>query len=661
MLAAIVLASWVQRVHAQTVLQTTPQSPGTATTPAGTLTPTPEVSRPETEDKTRPLVRYPQISAKQGREADDAYLAGAKQLERKDLAAAERSFERAVQLNPGNRDYVLALVVAKEQRVTELVQKAAQFREAGDDKQSELLLDEARKLDPENSVVAQHFGAAKAPVAGKPDAELHGDELSSSLGGPIELDALPGLKSFHLEADARTLLRDIYSAYGITAVFDDTVSPGARAQIDMDNVSFAAATRVVLQITHTFPVPLQSKQVFLVKDSDENRPEHQPQIEETVYLPGYSQEQMTDLANLARQVFDLKQVTASPTGGFMLLRGDEESLRLVNAVYADMLDGGTDVLFDVHLYEVDATKVRNFGLTLPPSAGAFSLVSSAQNLLNSNQSLINQAVASGVLTLGTDQNTNLLTELGFLIAAGVSGASQFTGLLGTIGNFDKLPLLGVSVASGTTFTASLNSSDARTLDEIQIRAGNGTPTNFRAGSRYPIETAQYSSGVSSSLASQLAGLNINGTSASALLKQYLGSTQTSIPQFQFEDLGITLKMTPHVLRGDEVKLALDLKIEALGGSSINSIPVLNSRALTSTVTVPAGQTAMMATLVSRNELKSVDGVPGLSELPGFQGTEQDREFDTGELLITITPHVVRPGAVRTTSRRLAAVHTTSSQ
>jgi type II secretory pathway component GspD/PulD (secretin) len=315
----------------------------------------------------------------------------------------------------------------------------------------------------------------------------------------------------------------------------------------------------------------------------------------------------------------------------------------------------------VHLYEVDATKVRNLGVTLPQSANGYDLLSQAQSLINANQSLISQATASGVLTLNGTTTQNELTELEFLIAAGVSGASQFTNLLGTLGTLSGLPLLGVSVASGASFTASLNSSDARTLDEIQVRAGNGQPTNFRAGSRYPIETAQYSSGVSSSLASQLSGLNINGTSASALLKQYLGSSQTNVPQFQFEDLGITLKMTPHVLRGDEVNLALDLKIEALGGSSINSIPILNNRALTSTVTIPAGQTAMMATLVSRNELKSVDGVPGLSELPGFQGTEQDREFDSDELLITITPHVVRRGAIRTTSRRLAAVHTVSSQ
>jgi type II secretory pathway component GspD/PulD (secretin) len=661
LLPTLVLMVCTLSARAQAMPQAVPQSPGTAALPAGTLSPAPEKTQPETEDKTRPIVRYPQISAKQAREADDAYLDGARQVERKDLAAALLSFEHAVQLNPGNRDYVLALVVAKESRITELVQKAAQLRKAGDLNRSDALLDEARKLDPENTVVAQHFGTPVMPPARSPNAELHGDALSSSLGGPIELDALPGTKSFHLEADARTLLRNVYEAFGITPVFDDTVSPGARTQIDLDNVTFADATRVVLQITHNFAVPLQTKQVLLIKDSEDNRRQYQPQIEETVYLPGYSQEQMTDLANLARQVFDLKQVTASSTGGFMLLRGDEESLRLVNAVYADMLDGGTDVLFDIHLYEVDATKVRNLGVTLPQSASGYDLLTSAQNLINANQSLISQATASGLLTLNGTQAQNEISELAFLIGAGVSGATQFTNLLGTLGTFGGLPLLGISVASGASFTASLNSSDARILDEVQVRSGNGTPTNFRAGSRYPIETAQYSSGVSSSLASQLSGLNINGTSASALLKQYLGSTQTSIPQFQFEDLGITLKMTPHVLRGDEVNLALDLKIEALGGTSINSIPVLNNRALTSTVTIPAGQTAMMATLVSRNELKSVDGLPGLSELPGFQGTEQDREFDSSELLITITPHVVRPGAIRTTSRRLAAVHTASSQ
>jgi type II secretory pathway component GspD/PulD (secretin) len=95
-----------------------------------------------------------------------------------------------------------------------------------------------------------------------------------------------------------------------------------------------------------------------------------------------------------------------------------------------------------------------------------------------------------------------------------------------------------------------------------------------------------------------------------------------------------------------------MKVEALAGTSINSIPILNNRALTSTITVPAGQTALLATLVSSTEMKDLTGLPGLSELPGFQGTDQDRQKDSTELLITITPHIVRNGRMQVSSRRI---------
>jgi type II secretory pathway component GspD/PulD (secretin) len=127
----------------------------------------------------------------------------------------------------------------------------------------------------------------------------------------------------------------------------------------------------------------------------------------------------------------------------------------------------------------------------------------------------------------------------------------------------------------------------------------------------------------------------------------------SVPEFQFEDLGITLKLTPQILRSDAVSLALDMKVEALAGSSIDNIPILNNRAMNSTITVPAGHTAMLATLVSSSEMKDLTGLPGLSELPGFQGTDQDRQKSSTELLITITPHIVRTGRIKVTSRRIA--------
>ena len=247
--------------------------------------------------------------------------------------------------------------------------------------------------------------------------------------------------------------------------------------------------------------------------------------------------------------------------------------------------------------------------------------------------------------------------MAFLVAAGVSGSSEFTTLLGVVGTDGGLPLAGVSVASGGTFDLGLTSTDVRLLDAAQVRAGNRQVATFREGERYPVVTGTYSSGASSTLASSLSGLNVNGTSVSSLLSQYLGSNTTTVPEFQYEDLGITLKLTPQVLHNNEVSLAMDMKLEALAGTSINNIPILNNRALTSTITVPAGKTAMLATLVTTNEVKGLTGLPGLSELPGFQGTEQDLQKSRTDLLITITPHIVRGGRIEISSRRLAAVRT----
>jgi hypothetical protein len=639
--------------------QTTPANTPVSV-PAGTLPPIPETPPPPPKPAPTP------ISAKQLREADDAYLEGAKQIDHKNLAAAMAAFERATRLDPTNRDYALALIVAREDRVTELVQSSARARAHGDIPLADSLLNQARTLDPDSREVAQHFDQPPAPTPAPAPVKpglfySHADpstfpaaDIASTLAGPVEFAPLTGTRNIHLHGPPQTVLRQLYTQFGITVVFDPSVSYGRSIDIDMNDVTFADATRVVNMAANTFAVPVQPKLALIAKDTQEMRDQLLPQVEETVYLPGLTNDEMQELANLARNVFDLKQVATSATGGYMLLRGDENTLRQVNATYDDMLDAGSEVLFDIDLYEIDTTKTRDLGATLPNSYQGFSLVQSATSLIAANQSILDTAIQNGLLVLTGSAGQQELEQLAFLVAAGVSGSSQFTSLLGYIGNLDGLPLVGVSVASGSTFTAMLNSSDTRLLDAIQIRSSNKTPVNFRAGSRYPVVTAQYSSGVASSLPASIAGLS---STAAALYAQYAGASSVTVPQFQFEDLGITLKMTPQIQHNEEVSLALEMKIEALAGGTVDSIPILNNRSLTSTISVPIGKTAVLATLVTQNEVKGLTGIPGLNDLPGFQGTEQDLEKDTTELLVTITPHIVRTGRLNVASRRLATVNT----
>ncbi len=635
-----------------------------ANSPADNPASVPAGAVPSLPAKHPPSTNSAALSPKQIRAADDAYLEGAKQVQHKEMAAALHSFQQAVRLNPNNSDYSLALIVTREGYVTELVQRAAQARSVGNTALSDSLLSQARTLDPNNHVVLQHFEATSGagnkiesdtkkpgPFYSSIDpSKFPAQNIASTLQGPVELTPTPGNRDVHLHGDVQSVVRNLYSLFGIKVAFDASVTSGAPINLDMNNVTFAGATRALGIAAKIFAVPVQPTSVLVARDTQENRDELTPLVEETVYLPGRTNDEMQELANVARNIFDIKEVTASSTGGFLLLRGNEQVLREVNAVYDDMLDGNPEVLFDVSLYELDKTLDNNIGAVLPNSAGVFSIAAQAQSLVSANQALINQAVAAGLLTLNGTPLQNLITEVGFLVASGAVTAVQYTNLLGVFGG--GLTFAGLYLGSSASFNMALNSTDVSILDSAQMRAINKQPATFRVGSRYPVITGTYSSGGTSTLASSLSGLNINGTSVSSLLSQFLGASSVSVPQFQYEDLGITLNLTPQILRNDTVSLALKMNVEALAGNSINNIPILDNRALTSTITVPAGQTAMLSTLVSSSEMKALTGLPGLNDIPGFQGTSQDRQKSSTALLITITPHIVRSGRLEVSSRRI---------
>jgi general secretion pathway protein D len=587
----------------------------------------------------------PTISAKQAREAENAFLQGAKDLDHKNLEAAEKNLLRATQLNPNNRDYALALIVTREHRLSELVQQAAKQRELGNDQRAEALLQEARKLDPDNAIIAQHFGASAFPAGTELPAR---NPIANTLGGPVRFEPKPGTQDVHLRSGATEILRSLYAQFGISASFDPSVRTAFPVRLDLEGVTFEQAARVASQMTKTFAIPVQAHTAFIAEDTEDNRKRLKPQVEETLYMPGLQESQMQEMANLARSVFDLTSVTASPTTDTIVLRGDLDNLKILNATYDGLLGGSSDVMLDIKLYEVDRMNTRNIGVQLPGSIGVFSIAQEAQQIVTANQSVINQAIASGIIKLSGNPLTDLLTEAAFLLGSGVASAAQFGNLIGTVGN--GLTLSGVFISSGATINLLLNSSDVKMLDAVEVRAGTNQDATFRAGTRYPITTSTYTYGVQGSVASSVAGLNINGTNVGSLLQQFLGNSQVSVPQIQYEDLGLTLKATPVILRAGAVQLKLDLKLEALGTGSVNNIPVLNSRQLTSIATIPVGETALLASEISSSEMRSVQGLPGLSELPGFQSTtNENKVVSTGELLITITPHVVRQGGLRIAS------------
>jgi general secretion pathway protein D len=111
---------------------------------------------------------------------------------------------------------------------------------------------------------------------------------------------------------------------------------------------------------------------------------------------------------------------------------------------------------------------------------------------------------------------------------------------------------------------------------------------------------------------------------------------------QYEDLGLTLEATPKVLRNGDVALDLNLKLDALSGTTIDGNPVLDNRAYASTVTIKEGEAAVVATEVDKSQSLAISGTPGISEIPGLNDlTGKDMQQNYATIVIVMTPHVLR--------------------
>jgi general secretion pathway protein D len=597
------------------------QAPATAATaataPAASTTPAPASAA------------HKMPSRHQTQAAEDAYLAGARLLDRNDLDGAEAQFEKALQLNPTKSEYVQALALVRAHRITALVQQAGKARILGQNARADSLLAQARKLDPQNTIVAQHYDPGPIPVTFSP--RYDSDSEISDLGGPVLLAPARTAHSFHLRSDIQDVLRQVTSAYGIRPTFDESVGHKP-VRFELDDAQYQQAMPILMDMGQLFAVPLDATSILIAKDTPENRQRFERQIQETLYIPGMTVEQMNEFGNVIRNVFDLKQVTVQNNLGTVVVRAPSSAITPINLTIEDLIEGGNQVVFDLKLYAIDKTRTRNIGTMLPQQIGIYNVEGAASSLVNANQTLVNQAVAQGLIPAGSSNITIALA----LIA---SGLVQSTLLSNTIGFFGGgITTTGVTTPSSIGFNLALNSSDTRAIDDIKMRVGDRQPAIFRVGTRYPITTSTYVVPTAGPAAA-LSSININGTSANSLLNTLTSST---IPQIQFEDLGITLKTTPTVQKSGYITLHIDLKIEALAGGSIDNIPILSNRQFVSDITVTDGETALLASSLSKTESAALSGLPGLGELPGFQSVTANttKEFDTSEMVLLITPHLV---------------------
>ena len=617
---------WILTCIAATAIHAAAQEPATQPPSSQTVTAQPPASA--SDNKTP--AKTTSLNARH--KAEKIYLEGAKALENKNLRKAAEEFAKAHELDPDNLRYTATVEIGRQHLVTELVQEAEKAKLLGHIDESHAKLAEALKLDPQNPIAAQHMHELAGELVPQ-HAQLQTEVDTGA--PPIQLTPAIARHTFHLHTSEQDLLRQVLSAYGIQPTMDSSVK-NQSVRFDVDDVDFTQAANMVKLVTNTFIVPLDPVRVLVALDTKDNRTKYERQVMETVYLPGSNITEMTDMGNMARNVFGATQITLAMEKSSMTVRAPEGQLNALNAAMQEMLNGKSQIRLDVRMYSVDKTRNMDLGVILPNTTTLFNIPSELNSVIAQNQSLVDQIISSGLASAGDYEAIAAI-----LIAAGaVSGVlSQPFGYFG-----GGLTLTGLTIGGGTA-NMQLNASNTHSIDQMQLIALDQEDQTIRSGTRYPIITSTYSSlsgssvsipGLSSSgLSSTLASLGISASSLTS-------STSQTIPQVQYQDIGLTLKVTPRIEKDKAVSLKLELKLVSLQGATINDIPVLSNREYSATTTLRTGETATLVSAMSKQESSAVTGLPGLDELPGFQsGTNDNSTKDTSQLVIAITPHIVR--------------------
>lgn len=629
LLAILPTAGVAQSAPASTPATSAPPSPSQETAPAAS-------TDPALTDKNTKPDKLPRGSDR--RSAARLFLDASKLFEKQQFEDALAKYQQAAALDPTNRNYALAVELTRSHEVTALIQAAAKARILGDSKAELAALQHALELDPRNIQVTEHL-REMGDDAVRGEASPVYEQGADTIGTSLALEPTPGVHSFHLHTDQRTAIQQVFKAYGLDPTVDASVR-FVQVRLDIDDASFEQAMRAIGLLTNSFYVPLDAHRVLIARDTPENRQQFERLDLETIYLPGLASGELTEVGTLAKNVFDVQHSAVDPTAGTITLRAPASTLNAFNSTIRELIDGHSQVLLDVTLFQLAHTNSRTTGVQPPQSISAFNVYAEEQSLLNANQSLVQQIISSGLAAPG-----DTLAILGILIASGQVTSSLFSNGFALFGGG-----ITQSAFSPGSLAANfaLNSSDSRELDHMLLRLSDAAATGtdsaaatIKSGTRYPIQTSSFSS-LSPNLPN-IPGLTGAGSSSSlSSLLGSLGSGVPNVPQVQYQDLGLTLKATPKVMRNGDVALTIDMKIEALSGSSINGNPILNNRAYSGVVTLKPGSGIVVVSELDKQESLAISGVPGLSEIPGLNNiTSKDNEVDTSTLLIVMTPHVIR--------------------
>ena len=161
--------------------------------------------------------------------------------------------------------------------------------------------------------------------------------------------------------------------------------------------------------------------------------------------------------------------------------------------------------------------------------------------------------------------------------------------------------------------------NTRTLANPQLRSSEGITASAKFGDRVPIPVTTFSPFASG------------------------GAPQQPITSFNYENIGVNIEITPRTHHDSDVTLQLNIAVTSISGTGFGGLPTFGNREIKSQIRLRDGETSMLAGLIRDDERKSLDGIPGLSDLPlvGKLFAHNSKTSNQTDIVLTLTPHIIR--------------------
>jgi len=539
--------------------------------------------------------------------------------EKKDWDSAVVGFDKALQAEPENAHYLIHDKIAHQQASAMHLKKGEALLKQGRMDEAAGEFQKAVGIDPTNQAAAQELDKVLTQQAAAKEARekqlqeaLKTREESTFTTG-IQLKALPQdvMHTFKVSTDSRKAYETVAKLAGLNVAFTADFQPRPVA-LDLSDVKVGDVLHILSLQTKTFYKAVTPNTILVIQDTPGNRRDFEDEVLKTVYLSNnLAQADRTAILTALKQILQLQKVVDNTDSNAIIIRDSPEKVAAAEKLIHDLDQGKAEIEVEVQVIEADSDRLRDLGIT-PASVSS-----------------------SGTITPGIEGG------IGFTGAAVSSSSSSTTTTATSAAGITNISHPGhilnkyyTAVLPSAEASAVLSDTRTHILQNPQVRVTDGQTAKVTIGSRIPYATGSFLpsfGGVTTGTS------GTSGTSGYGLL---------SSTQFQFEDVGVKMELTPHLLSDGEVSLKASIEISSEGApqnlGGLNE-PTFNQRKIEHIVQLKEGEVSVLGGLIESTTTHENSGVPGLGQIPvlGSLFSTKHTEVAETEVLVMLTPRVLR--------------------